>query len=478
MHILAPGGRLEDLAALSRDDLPRAGLSPTHMEAIQGFAEWYKRGITPTVGLLMWYLESVQREDGSFLRTEDATLPSIGVAVRFLQIAGQLGIHRGECESVERGARWLESQIGDDGLIRMPITGLVDFGMLARTIHSLYLVSSETSDMQILGPATAALLDAQIGPNIWPTYPDTGPSVGATSLCVNVLSVCKNLVGGRTASPHWLLEVRNPDGGWGEYAGSPSRFDNTFWAARACVSAGVEPSALSPTGVTGDGKRSDYDRAMVARTAHVLGERADEPGLPAAAIQSLDDEMDRYATTALLGLAVSEAAELPTVDRALPIRTPEFIRREPPLYDQLAHTGRWPWWTTVVDRTARARLAEASIGWLAGLSAAIAVVGEEFVNGLASLPTVPLICLSMLGVLVILGWVGAQQKPGRRLAPVAHVAISGLIAGLLVLLIRNPANIDLPLLPTTVLGLLLTAIIEAVATATDKADLLNRLRED
>lgn len=84
----------------------------------------------------------------------------------------------------------------------------------------------------------------------------------------------------------------------------------------------------------------------------------------------------------------------------------------------------------------------------------------------------------MVELLVILGWIGAQQKPARRLAPVIHVVVSVAIAGLLVLLIKNPPEVDISALATMVFTLLLAIIVEAVSVATDKADLLNRLRDD
>ena len=200
------------------------------------------------------------------------------------------------------------------------------------------------------------------------------------------------------------------------------------------------------------------------------------------ALESLTDDADRYAVTALFGLAICELS-LPQVsavpgEEALPVRTPEFIRREPPLYDQLAETASRSWWTKTVERAAKVRLAEATIGGLAGLSAAIALVGEELVSGLASLSILPLTALLLIEVVVVVGWIGAQQRPGRRLQSVTHLAVSLVIALLLVFLIKNTDDIEIPPLPTTVFALLLTMIVEAISVATDKADLLNRLSDD
>lgn len=396
------------------------------MEAIQGFAEWHKRGITPTLGLLMWYLESVQREDGSFLRTEDATLPSIGVAVRYLQIAGQLGIHRGECESVDRGARWLEDQIGDDGLIRMPVTGLVDFGMLARTIRSLNLVSAGDSYVERLGPAFKALNAAQLGSGVWPTYPDGEPSTGATSLAIVALANRPESLD-VDPDPTWLLDAQNDDRGWGEFAGSPSRSDNTFWAVRACLAAGTYASPTEPNRKVDAGNSQLYDEVMIVRERCLFENVAFDTKLLDRSVESLTDETDRYAATALLGLALCEMLQQESdsslSDETLPVRTPEFIRREPPLYDQLAETVSLPSGMRLVEWASTIRLAEGSVGWLAGLSAAIALIGEELVNGLASLSTPPLIGLLILGGLVVAGWLAAQQRPSRRFHSIASTAL-------------------------------------------------------
>ena len=212
MHLLAPGGRLEDLASMTRDDLPRAGLSPTHMEAIEGFGEWHRRGIAPALGLLMWYLESVQLPSGGFLRTDDATNPSVGVAIRFLQIAGQLGIERDECESVDRAAVWLEGQIGADGLIRQPITGLIDHGTLARAVRSLELVASDPCHAAPIERGCAALVGAQIGPCVWPIYPGGKPATGSTALAITAAVTC---AGRLDLAPDldWLLDAESAAGG-------------------------------------------------------------------------------------------------------------------------------------------------------------------------------------------------------------------------------------------------------------------------
>ncbi|MCP4968481.1 MAG: hypothetical protein GY926_25010, partial [bacterium] len=171
MHLLAPGGQLSDLAAIRRDELPDVGLSPTNMEAIQSFADWQQRGISPSLGLLLWYLESVQLDSGAFLRTTDAPDPSIGVAIRFLQLAGQSGVHRGECDSVNRAATWLENQIIPDGLIRMPASGVVDYGMAARTIRALVAVKGAQPLATPIGSACHALSEVTIGSSVWSTYP-------------------------------------------------------------------------------------------------------------------------------------------------------------------------------------------------------------------------------------------------------------------------------------------------------------------
>lgn len=113
-----------------------------------------------------------------------------------------------------------------------------------------------------------------------------------------------------------------------------------------------------------------------------------------------------------------------------------------------------------------------------GSSAAIALVGEELVNGLASLPVLPLAVLLIIEVVVVAGWLATQQRPGRRLQSITHLAESFVIGLLLVLLIKNPEAIEISLLPTIIFALFLTVIVEAISVATDKADLLNRLSED
>ncbi len=477
MHLLAPGGRLDDLANLTRDDLSQAGLSPTHMEAIEGFGEWRDHGVPPNVGLLMWYLESTQLPSGAFLRTPDAPSPSIGVVIRYLQIAGTLGITRSDCDSVDRAADWLEGQVGDDGLIRMPITGNVDYGMLARAIRSLHGVAPGGGASHALERGCFALAKVRLDGSIWPTYPNGKPSSGATSLAIAAATQCPDLFDfGPDAE--WLLEIRNPDGGWGEFEGSPSKVDNTFWTSRACLSVGadignVPPDLLNPSGPT------SYELAMTRRLRVLLDKEPDD-GLTDMAMRCLNDDADRYAETVLYGLALAETstAAWSTSEAKLPVRTPDFIRREPPLYDQLGQVSDRSWWLSLVNRAAQVRAAEASIGWLAGLWAAIALISEEFVSGLASLPLVPLLALLLLEAVLIFGWLAARQAAGNWLSGLRHLMSAGGLALLLVLLLTGPEDTNLSILPGIALTAILTLVVEVVSVATDKADLLNRLGDD
>ena len=478
MHLLAPGGALKDLAELRRDELPSVGLSPTNIEAIQGFVEWNERGISPAAGLLMWYMETVQLSSGGFLRTDDAPEPSIGVAIRYLQIAGQLGVRRHECESVDRAARWLESQVGDDGLIRMPISGNVDYGMLARSIRSLSLVETprDGTDGAFLDRACAALDAAQTATSVWPTYPGGTPSTGATSLALSAIVQCNERFDG-SIDPSWLLEGRSADGGWGEYADSPSRIDNTFWGARACRDVGEPIDGVAPA--LWARPESNYETAMAHRLAVVLEVRTDDE-VEDLAMRSLTDDTDRYAETSLYGLALTESlVPINSIgDQRMPVRTPDFLRREPPLYDQLvSETGRG-WSVRLIDRAAAARIAESSIGWMAGLWAAIALIGEEFVNGLAALPLVPLLGILGLEVLLAIGWLAARQGRDRRLSGLPHLVCAGGLATLLVMLLTGSEEVVISWLPTVALVALLALVVEVVSVATDKADLLNRLGDD
>lgn len=127
----------------------------------------------------------------------------------------------------------------------------------------------------------------------------------------------------------------------------------------------------------------------MAQRLRVLVGLSPSPNMTQLAMKSLTDDADRYAETALYGLALSEPLQAALTsnataadDERLPVRTPDFIRREPPLYDQLADATDRPWWIRSVEAAARARVAEASIGWLAGISASIAIVGNELVDGL------------------------------------------------------------------------------------------------
>lgn len=477
MHLLAPGGRLEDLAELKRDDLSEAGLSPTHMEAIEGFVEWRDHGVPPAVGLLMWYLESTQLPSGAFLRTPDAPSPSIGVVIRYLQIAGTLGITRGDCDSVDRAVNWLEGQVGDDGLIRQPISGNVDYGMLARGIRSLRSVYHPDDGSSALERGCVALAKARLGGSIWSTYPEGNPSAGATSLAIAAVSDCEELFD-FAPDPTWLLEIRNPDGGWGEFEGSPSKTDNTFWTGRACKIAGVELGSVDRE-LTTLKDRTNYEIAMAHRLSVLLDQNPGEQ-VTDLAMRSLNDDADRYAETVLYGLALAETstAAWSKADERLPVQTPDFLRREPPLYDQLGQVSDRSWWLGLVNRAAQVRAAEASIGWMAGLWAAIALISEEFVNGLAALPLIPLLLLVALEALLAAGWLAARQMSSRPLAGLSHLSLACGLAVLLVLLLTGPGDSDLTVLPGIALTALLALVVEVVSVATDKADLLNRLGDD
>ena len=309
MHVLAPGGRLADLAELRRDVLPAAGLSPTHMEAIQGFADWRARGISPVLGLTMWYFETCQTSTGAFLRTDDAPEPSIGVAIRYLQLAGQLSISRLECDAVDLAARWLEAQIEDDGALYMPASGALDFGMMARAIRSLTVVSPTDKPTEPICRLATRLSSATIGDSVWPTYPGGDPSTGATSLALVAIATAPRAFD-REPDLTWLLEAANPDGGWGEYIGSPSKVDNTFWAYRGTGSAGQDHAEVVGRWLNQCPLSSDYEQAMATRLNIALGTPIHNEQLTDLALDTMASDADRYAETALYSVALAEALTL------------------------------------------------------------------------------------------------------------------------------------------------------------------------
>lgn len=197
-------------------------------------------------------------------------------------------------------------------------------------------------------------------------------------------------------------------------------------------------------------------------------------------MRSLHDGADRYAETVLYGLALAEAstAAWSTSDETLPVRTPDFIRREPPLYDQLGQVSDRTAWLSVVNRAAQVRAAEASIGWMAGLWGAIALISEEFITGLSALPLLPLLALLLLEAALISGWIAARQSPKRRFRGASHFVFAGALAVLLVMFLAGPSEADLAPVPGVVLAGLLALVVEVISVATDKVDLLNRLNDD
>ena len=484
MHVLAPGGRLDDLAELRRDMLPAAGLSPTHMEAIQGFADWRARGISPVLGLAMWYFETCQTPGGAFLRTDDAPEPSIGVAIRYLQLAGQLGIARQECDAVDLAAHWLELQVEEDGALYMPASGALDFGMMARAIRGLTLVNPQGRPTEPVHRLGSRLAHASTGESVWSTYPGGEPSTGATSLTLAAMAAAPHAFD-QEPDPTWLLEAANPDGGWGEYEGSPSKIDNTFWAYR-----GIGRTSQEHTEVVGQWLNqcpisSDYERAMATRLSVALGTAVHDEQLTDLALDAMASGADRYAETALHSVALAEALTLEQANEAaaashhqLPVRTPQFLRHEPSIYDQLAETSTTRRWTSFVDRCARLRVFETTIGWLAGMSAAVAVIGEELIEGIQALPTVALVAVASIETILVAAWLAIRHSNRRPLNGLPHFILALVLAGLIMAVIQAAPELTLSRFPVVVLTVMLGLIIDAIAVATDKADLLNRLGAD
>ena len=284
--------------------------------------------------------------------------------------------------------------------------------------------------------------------------------------------------------PSWLLEARNPDGGWGEHAGSPSRIDNTFWSSRACLLAGHDLGNMVDVAALVD-RSQPYQVVMGERCKLLLGQEPDDI-LGGLAVEALTDESDRYAETTLRGLALAEYSigpdhqdpRRPAGEAKLPVRTPEFMREEPPLYDELAEVSSWRRWVQLVELGARHRVAESSIGWLIGLSAAIALIGEEFVLGLASLGAAAVSLIIGFEAMLALGWLTARRGRKTLLAVLRHYTIANVLAAALVILITRPESMRVGQLSAVALTLLFGLVIEIVSIATDKADLLNRLGDD
>ncbi len=366
----------------------------------------------------------------------------------------------------------------------MPVSGVLDFGMMARAVRSLASVGTDSAPTTSVLRLARRISVAAIGESVWPTYPGGDPSTGATSHVLKAMSDAPEAFAG-DADASWLLEAQNPDGGWGEFADSSSRIDNTFWAHRACLTGDDPPPSTVGAWLMSCPLSTDYEHAMAARLRVGLGEVLADDRVMDMALDALSDDADRYAETALYGLALAESLTVESDDEAdaasshcLPVRTPQFIRHEPTIYDQLAETTPAKPWTSFVDRCARLRLFETTIGWLAGISAAIAIVGEELIDGVQALPLAALVVFAVLEAILVGAWLAIRHSSRRPLNGVPHFLLAIGLATLVILVVKAPADMAIPLFPTVILVVMLGLIVDAVAVATDKADLLNRLGDD
>lgn len=480
---------------------------PRHQHALVDLLlSWQRARIPPDVALALWLLREQEDGRGLIYRRAGVPVAESSPAIRYIQLATEVGETRESDPTLHRVVSWLLEQQLPDGSIPLTVaTGSGAIGQTARTLRALHRLGDPALADRLTAISdhlhTTAL--AQGTGVAWALYPEDRTVVtGSTSLAVTALiehGVRGTVVG---EGLRYLLAAQERTGGWAEVPGYRPTIQNTYQVVRAIRTA-QRAGFLNQEDATdalararewfhravGRQPRSVLDHAFALRTATELDLLREPRGerlacrLSQRRRQFLDPGADSYAETALAAIALIEASRsvdaMPDGPRVwrwrwrLPNPTPPFLVRGPYFYELLYGAVKARWWVRAVDVLVRRKIVDHAAGLLIGAVTSIGVISDYVVEALAASgalrggATIVVVCT------LVLAWFGVKAA-ARSSAWKALGSSAGslLVAGTLALAL-DPTD---PVFPGLVALIgLRWLVIDVVAFTADSAGLLDRL---
>jgi len=219
-------GQLEELG------IPRNQLGLVHL-----LQSWQRARVPPDVAFALWLLRTQEEEQGCLYRKAAIPVEESSSAIRYIQLANEVGERRDTDPTLDRVVTWLLDRQLPDGSI--PLIVSVGHGETGQTSRSLRVLSrlSDPSLDERLHAMCSYLRDSVIKQRVGHAWSysrlDRTVVTGSTSLAV--LALIER--GARDEivmdGLRYLLAVQDISGGWAEVPGHRPTIHNTHNAVRA-----------------------------------------------------------------------------------------------------------------------------------------------------------------------------------------------------------------------------------------------------
>jgi len=489
-------GQLEELG------IPRHQLGIAHL-----LQSWQRARIPPVVAFALWQLRDRVDERGCIYRRPSIPVEESSPAIRYIQLAAELGETRRSDPTLHRVVDWLlDRQLADGSIPLIVSAGYGETGQTSRTLRALGL---------LLDPELSARLDAMreylVGTAIsqpvgaaW-TYSTIDRTVvtGSTSHVVTCLVGAGGPAEVIAQGVRFLLAVQEPNGGWAEVPGYQPAVHNCFnvvralrTAQRAGIADADEVTAALDRArhwfryaLRGIPSRTVIDQAFAVRTAMQLDllhlpryERLTHR-LSRRQRQFLAPTADAYAETEIAAIALAETSR--HVDAApedhpgwrwrwrLPAVSPPFLARGTYFYDLLYSAVNARWWVRVVDALMDRDVVDRTAGLVLGTITALAVINPDVADVLVQVEGARL-TVTLVGIAVLLLlWFGVKIAAQTSLLKALSSSVGALVPAAVLTWVLDSPTPDAPAL-MSLLGLRLL-VIDVVAFTADSTGLLDRL---
>ena len=489
-------GQLEELG------IPRHQLGLAHL-----LQSWQRARIPPDAAFALWLLREQADKQGCIYRRTSIPVEESSPAIRYIQLAAEVGETRESDPTLRRVVTWLLDRQLPDGSIPLVIsTGHGETGQTSRTLNALGRLHDAALAEHLDAMRDYLLHTAIEQPTgvAW-AYSKLDRTVvtGSTSLAANALV----RYGRRDDVIHhglrFLLTAQDPGGGWAEVPGHRPTIHNTFNAVRAIRTA-AQAGVLTAEQVTAAldqarpwflrtirrrPPRSILDHSFAVRTAVQL-DLLREPRfgrltrqLARRRRQFLDQTADTYAETAIAAIALVELSRqvdaAPDTNRVwqwrwqLPTIPPPFLARGAYFYELLYGAVNARWWVRAVDALVNTALVDRSAGLLLGTITALGIVDPDVSEALIKAEG-GRTTLTVVGVgIMLLLWLGVKAAARSSLLQSLTSSAGALLPAMALTWILQTPTPALPVL-VSLIGLRML-VIDVVAFTADSTGLLDRL---
>jgi hypothetical protein len=488
-------GQLEELG------IPRHQLGLVHL-----LQTWQRARVPPDVAFALWLLRDQEEKQGCLYRKAAIPVEESSPAIRYIQLAAEVGERRDTDPTLHRVVTWLLDRQLQDGSIPLIISvGHGETGQTSRSLRVLSRLSDPSLDEHLHAMSSYlrnSVIKQPVG-HAW-SYSKLDRTVVTGSTSLAVLALLERGAHDETVTGglRYLLAAQDISGGWAEIPGYRPTIHNTHNAVRAIragQAAGLRMEQVESTldrarqwflmMVRHHTPRSTLDLSFAVRLGVELDllqhERIEELArqLTRRRHQTLNPQADMYAETEISAIALLECSrrldKLPDAPRSwewrwqLPTVPPPFLARGTYLYELLYSVVKKRWSLRAVDTIVEVKIIERFAALLLGIITVLGIVDDQVIRAVSSRGDLRVdLTIVIVGILLIF-WLAVKTTALSSALLAAYTSIASLCAAILLTWMLSTASLTLAdVISITGLRWL---VIDVVAYAADSSGLLDRL---